>query len=44
MESGKPCERVIAPCATESRVISRITDSVNEAALSDGRILDTTRR
>ena len=43
-KSGKPCERLIAPCATESRVISRITDSVNEDALRDGRILDTIRR
>src|SRR4029453_2300340 len=39
-KSGKPCERLIAPCATESRVISRITDSVNEDALREGRIFD----
>jgi hypothetical protein len=31
---------LIAPCATESRVISRITDSVNDDALRDARIFD----
>jgi hypothetical protein len=35
---------LIAPCATESRVISRMTDSVNEDALREGRIFDTTTR
>jgi hypothetical protein len=43
-KSGKPCDKLIAPCATESRVISRITDSVNDDALREGRILDTTKR
>jgi hypothetical protein len=34
-KSGKPCPRLIAPCRSDSRVISRITDSVNEAALTE---------
>src|SRR6185369_6899198 len=34
-KSGKPCERFTAPCFSASRVISRITDSVNELALRD---------
>jgi hypothetical protein len=42
-KSGKPCDRLIAPCAFASRVISRMTDSVNEDALCDGRIFDTRR-
>ena len=42
-KSGKPCDRLIAPCATASRVISRITDSVNEEALRDARIFDIRR-
>src|SRR6185369_1077635 len=32
-KSGKPCDRFTAPCFIASRVISRITDSVNELAL-----------
>src|SRR4051794_21873007 len=32
-KSGKPCARLIAPCAIASRVISRMTDSVNVCAL-----------
>jgi hypothetical protein len=31
-KSGKPCERLTAPCLSASRVISRITDSVKRAA------------
>ena len=42
-KSGKPCDRLIAPWATESRVISRITDSVNDEALRDARIFDIPR-
>jgi hypothetical protein len=34
-KSGKPCERLTAPYFIASRVISRITDSVNELALRD---------
>src|SRR5687767_15289323 len=34
-KSGKPCERFTAPCFSASRVISRITDSVNELAFSE---------
>src|ERR1035441_2509601 len=30
-KSGKPCARLMAPCASARRVISRITDSVNPA-------------
>src|ERR1035438_759686 len=30
-KSGKPCARLMAPCRTARRVISRITDSVNWA-------------
>src|SRR6266536_584740 len=29
-KSGNPCDRLIASCSSASRVISRITDSVNE--------------
>src|SRR4051794_23007912 len=36
-KSGKPCERLTAPCLIASRVISRITDSVNEFALLETR-------
>src|SRR3990172_2389830 len=36
-KSGKPCARLTAPCAWASRVISRITDSVKQAALRDAR-------
>jgi hypothetical protein len=32
-KSGKPCARLTAPASTASRFISRMTDSVNEAAL-----------
>src|ERR1051325_5807855 len=40
-KSGKPCDRLTAPCFSASRVISRITDSVNELALRDTcRLLD----
>jgi hypothetical protein len=35
-EVGKPCERLTAPCASATRVISRMTDSVKREALSDG--------
>ncbi len=38
-KSGKPCERLIAPCRFASRVISRMTDSVKRAALADARML-----
>src|SRR6185436_11494103 len=31
-KSGKPCDRFTAPCLRASRVISRITDSVNRLA------------
>src|SRR6478672_5935936 len=34
-KSGKPWARLTAPCATASRVISRITDSVNVSALAE---------
>src|SRR5580698_9505027 len=34
-KSGKPCERLTAPCLRASRVISRMTDSVNCAALAE---------
>src|SRR5690348_17880923 len=34
-KSGKPCDRLTAPYFSASRVISRITDSVNELALRD---------
>src|SRR5215475_1212897 len=33
-KSGKPWARLIAPCETARRVISRMTDSVNVAAFS----------
>src|SRR5437899_2998188 len=38
-KSGNPCERFTAPCSWASRVISRMTDSVKRAALSDARTL-----
>src|SRR5712691_1938901 len=34
-KSGKPCERLTAPYFIASRVISRITDSVNRLALCE---------
>src|ERR1043165_6407958 len=34
-KSGKPCERFTAPYFSASRVISRITDSVNKLAFFD---------
>src|SRR5689334_3997630 len=34
-KSGKPCDRLTAPYFSASRVISRITDSVNRLALRD---------
>jgi len=34
-KSGKPCERFTALCFNASRVISRITDSVNCSALAE---------
>src|SRR5215212_4009177 len=34
-KSGKPCERLTAPCFRASRVISRMTDSVNRLAFSE---------
>src|SRR3954463_3047107 len=33
-KSGKPCARLIAPCSIAWRVISRMTDSVNNPAFS----------
>ena len=42
-KSGKPCERLTAPCCCASRVISRMTDSVNRSALCDGATRDITR-
>ena len=39
-KSGKPCDRLIAPCSLDNRVISRMTDSVNDDALREGRIFD----
>src|SRR2546425_6702083 len=36
-KSGKPCERFTAPYFIASRVISRITDSVNRLALRETR-------
>jgi hypothetical protein len=38
-KSGKPCDRLTAPCRFASRVISRMTDSVKRAAFSDARTL-----
>src|SRR6185503_17240604 len=38
-KSGKPCDRLTAPCFKASRVISRITDSVNELAFFETRRL-----
>src|SRR6185503_14480264 len=38
-KSGKPCERFTAPYFSASRVISRITDSVNELAFFDTCLL-----
>src|SRR5256714_500464 len=34
-KSGKPCERLTAPCLMASRVISRMTDSVKRLALCE---------
>src|SRR5258708_23089880 len=34
-KSGKPCERLTAPCFKARRVISRITDSVNCSAVAE---------
>src|SRR5260370_14535270 len=34
-ESGKPCERLTAPCFRARRVISRMTDSVNCSAFAE---------
>src|ERR1041385_6363536 len=39
-KSGKPCERLTAPCLSASRVISRITDSVNELAFRETRFFE----
>src|SRR5205823_11233062 len=36
-KSGKPCDRLTAPCFKASRVISRMTDSVNWLALRETR-------
>src|SRR6195952_3681268 len=33
-KSGKPCERLMPPCARHRRVISRMTDSVKVSALA----------
>jgi hypothetical protein len=38
-KSGNPCPRLIAPCKFARRVISRITDSVNDDAFADARTL-----
>src|SRR5580700_2079233 len=38
-KSGKPCERLTALCCRARRVISRMTDSVNWAALDESREL-----
>ena len=38
-KSGKPCERLTAPYFIASRVISRMTDSVNWLALRETRVL-----
>src|SRR6266705_441478 len=38
-KSGKPWARLMAPCLIANRVISRMTDSVNDAALSETVIL-----
>ena len=37
-KSGNPWERFTAPCFIASRVISRITDSVNELAFAEMRL------
>src|SRR5260370_701132 len=34
-KSGKPCERLTAPCFRARRVISRMTDSVNCSAFAE---------
>src|SRR5258708_38577410 len=34
-KSGKPCERLTAPCFKARRVISRMTDSVNCSAFAE---------
>ena len=39
-KSGNPCERLTAPCSSDKRVISRMTDSVNWAAFCDPPRLD----
>src|SRR5262249_28728038 len=39
-KSGKPCDRLIALCSIARRVISRITDSVNCAALDEMGLLN----
>src|SRR2546430_15786201 len=36
-KSGKPCDRLTAPYFIASRVISRMTDSVNRLALRETR-------
>src|SRR5215204_421875 len=36
-KSGKPCERLTAPCLSASRVISRMTDSVKRPAFCETR-------
>src|SRR5690348_14636078 len=36
-KSGKPCDRFTAPCFSASRVISRMTDSVNRSAFVESR-------
>src|ERR1700681_1302039 len=38
-KSGKPCERFTAPYFIASRVISRITDSVNCCAFCETRLI-----
>src|SRR5256885_15498054 len=34
-KSGKPCDKFTAPCLSASRVISRMTDSVNRLAFCE---------
>src|SRR5688572_8997775 len=37
LKSGNPCDRLIAPCCCATRVISRMSDSVNVAVRRDVR-------
>src|SRR5688500_8725237 len=40
-QSGNPCPRFTAPYFAASRLISRMTDSVNDAALCEIRCFET---